>query len=139
MSYATTPRATGGCQCGAVTYRVDGPLRDVTICHCSVCRRLHGAAAAYAACTRDDLTVVDPDGRRTGFTFNTATYEHCGACGGRLFWSRPGLATISIAAGSLDEPSGLVTTHHIWVDSAGDWEHLADGLPAHPEGTPPAG
>ncbi len=133
---ATPPRATGSRLCGAISYRVDGPLRDVTVCHCSVCRRLHGAAAAYAACAREHLTVVDPDGRRTGYVHASATYERCGACGGQLFWSRPGLPTISIAAGSLDMPSGLRTTHHIFTESAADWEHLDDGLPGFPEGTP---
>ncbi len=133
---APPPRATGGCHCGAVTFSVHGPLRDVTVCHCSVCRHLHGGAAAFSACQRDDLVVADPDGQRTGYTFNEATYEHCGRCGGRLFWSRADRPTVSIAAGALDDPTGVVTTHHIYVASAADWEHVDDGLPGYPEATP---
>ncbi len=121
-------RATGGCLCGAVRYRVEGPLRDVHVCHCQVCRRTHGGPAAYSACARDDLTVEDEgqlrwhehDGARRGF---------CAVCGGRLFWSRADRPTISIAAGSLDDPTGLRIATHIHVQSAGDWEGHLEGWP----------
>ena len=47
----------GGCLCGAVRYRVDGPLRPVTVCHCGQCRRTHGHAAAYTAAPKAALTL----------------------------------------------------------------------------------
>ena len=50
-------------------------------------------------------------------------------CGSRLFWDR-GRATISIAAGSVDEPTGLTTSHHIYTASAGDWYDVPPGRPA---------
>lgn len=132
------PDHPGGCLCGAVRYRVTGPLRDVVVCHCSVCRRAHGGAAAYSACAREDLELVDARGLRW--------HEHadsrrafCGECGGRLFWERPGRPTVSIAAGTLDAPTGIATRHHIFAASAADWEHLDDGLPAHPGPMPASG
>ena len=33
----------GACMCGAIRYEIDGPLRDAGNCHCSMCRRAHGA------------------------------------------------------------------------------------------------
>ena len=123
-----TPRATGACLCGGVRYGVLGPLRDVHVCHCSVCRRTHGGPAAYAACDRGHLELVEQaslrwhehDGARRGF---------CADCGGRLFWSRPDRPTISIAAGTLDEPTGLRVVKHIYVSSAGDWEESLEEGP----------
>ncbi|MBT9317995.1 GFA family protein [Leptothoe spongobia] len=39
----------GGCLCGKVRYEVTGRLFDVSHCHCSMCRRQHGAAfSTYA-------------------------------------------------------------------------------------------
>jgi hypothetical protein len=110
----------GGCLCGAVRYRVAGPLREVVVCHCGVCRRTHGGPAPFTASPRerleitlgDDLRWHEHDGARRGF---------CGICGSRLFWDR-GRPTISIAAGSVDEPTGLATGRHIYLESAGDWE-----------------
>jgi hypothetical protein len=121
----------GGCLCGAVRYRVTGPLRNVIVCHCSVCRRTHGAPAAYAACPRDRLEVA-PDSGLRWHEHAAARRGFCAVCGSRLFWDR-GLATISIAAGSLDEPTGLTTSHHIYTASAGDWY---EAPPGHPAGTP---
>jgi len=34
----------GSCLCGEVKYEIDGSLRDVRNCHCSMCRKAHGAA-----------------------------------------------------------------------------------------------
>jgi hypothetical protein len=104
-----------------VHYAVAGPLRNVKVCHCSVCRRTHGGAAAYTACQREQLVLTEQttlrwhehDGARRGF---------CSECGGRLFWSRQDRETISIAAGTLDDPTGLRTLGHIHVPDAADWE-----------------
>jgi hypothetical protein len=127
--------ATGGCLCGAVRYEVRGPLRDVLICHCRECRRWHGHAAAYTAAQRADLVFrrdgalrwIDSPrsdaGARRGF---------CTECGSSLFWDAPGRETVSIAAGSLDETTGLHTTGHWFVSQAADYYELPeDGLPRH--------
>src|SRR4051812_42815359 len=110
MSATTSgvPRATGRCLCGGVRYQVRGRLRDVVVCHCSRCRRTHGHAAAYAACDRsalvldtaDTLRWYRADGRERGF---------CDRCGASLFWRADGSPAVSVAAGTLDPPTGLTT------------------------------
>ncbi len=35
----------GGCQCGAVRYRVTGELGNAGICHCRMCQKASGNAA----------------------------------------------------------------------------------------------
>ena len=37
---------SGGCQCGAVRYRVTGPLIDPSICHCRMCQKAFGSLFA---------------------------------------------------------------------------------------------
>jgi hypothetical protein len=121
-------RATGGCACGAVRYRVHGRLRDVIVCHCGRCRRTHGHVGAYTEVASPDLSLLEDrglgwyvaDGRERGF---------CRECGASLFWRRAGADRTSIAAGTLDEPTGLRTVAHIFVDSKGDYYELGDGLP----------
>jgi hypothetical protein len=120
---------TGGCLCGAVRYEARGPLRDVVNCHCSRCRRTHGHVGAYTETA--ELTLLEDrglawyvaDGRERGF---------CRECGASLFWRREGDATTAIAAGTLDEPTGLRTVAHIYVASKGDYYEIADTLPQHP-------
>jgi hypothetical protein len=45
----------------------------------------------------------------------------CVLCGSSLFWDAPDRETISIAAGTLDEPTGLRTTAQIYAESHGDY------------------
>ena len=55
---------TGGCLCGAVRYEVNGKLRDVLECHCSMCRRVHGHIGAYSAVPKASLEMTDATGLR---------------------------------------------------------------------------
>jgi hypothetical protein len=118
-----------------VRYEVRGPLARIIVCHCSVCRGLHGEAAAYTRCDAEHFVLAERRGL-AAFTHRDATYSFCRECGSQLFWQRRGRPTISIAAGSLTEPTGLDVSHHIWVGSRADWETIPDGLPAYEEGTP---
>jgi hypothetical protein len=130
-----SPPATGGCLCGAVRYEVRGPLRDVLICHCRECRRWHGHVAACTAATRGNLVLVSERGLRwidSPHSDAGARRGFCGECGSSLFWDPPGRDTVSIAAGTLDEPTGLAVSAHWYVEQAGDYYAIdADGLPRH--------
>ena len=123
--------ASGRCLCGAVAYRVKGPLRAVVYCHCKRCRRTHGHFAAYSACARGDLELVE-DRELRWYEIDGARYGFCGHCGARLFWSRRERPTISIAAGTLDEPTWLHATHHIFTADAGDYYEITDELERRP-------
>ena len=118
-------RATGGCLCGSIRYEVAGPLRGVVICHCSRCLRTHGHAAAYSACARDQLVLVrsgglrwyESDGRARGF---------CAECGASVFWRAQGSERISIAAGTLDQPTGLEVVAQVYTRDHADY-YAIDG------------
>jgi hypothetical protein len=127
--------ATGRCLCGAVSYEVRGPLRDVLICHCDECRRWHGHVSASTAARREDLVLHEQRGLRwiqSPRSDARARRGFCGECGSSLFWDPPGRETISIAAGTLDPPTGLRVAGHWFVSQAGDYYQLPqDGLPRH--------
>lgn len=38
----------GSCLCGAVSYKITGSLGVTGHCHCSICRKSHGAAFAMS-------------------------------------------------------------------------------------------
>ena len=57
----------------------------------------------------------------------------CRECGGNLFYRRrnPADGRVSIMAGTLDAPTGLYLTGHIFFDSKSDYYEVADGTPRH--------
>ena len=112
-----------------------GTLRDVLICHCEECRRWHGHVSASTAARREDLVLLEQHGLRwiqSPRSDAGARRGFCGECGSSLFWDAPERPTVSIAAGTLDEPTGLRSAAHWYVSQAGDYYDLpADGLPRH--------
>jgi hypothetical protein len=130
-------RATGRCLCGAVTFEVHGPLRDVVLCHCLECRRWTGSVGAFAATLVEDLVIRETGALRwidSPESARRARRGFCGACGSSLFWQAAGGERVSIAAGTLDGPTGLRVAAHIYTHQAGDWDELPDdGLPRDPE------
>lgn len=122
----------GRCMCGDVTYLVGGPLDDVWNCHCHRCRRWTGH---HMAATRADAQHVVISGAVTWFAPGPGVeYGFCRRCGSSLFWRatlRP--QQLSIAAGTLDQPTGLRTTTAWWTSEHGDYHLPAAGLVEHSE------
>jgi hypothetical protein len=126
----------GACLCGAVRYRAEGPLRDVVVCHCSRCRRSHGHVAAYSECATARLEITDDAGALRWYVADERSRGFCSHCGASLFWRRDDQPErTAIAAGTLDEPTGLRTVAHIYTatpgdyyTSAGEGERFAEGI-----------
>jgi hypothetical protein len=124
---------TGRCLCGAVAYEVRGPVRDVVLCHCSECRRWTGHVGAFAATTCESLVLVEARGLRwapSPASDRRARRGFCAECGSGLFWEPADGDTVSIAAGTIDPPTGLHLAGHWYTHEAGDYYKLPeDGLP----------
>jgi len=116
--------ATGGCLCGGVRYELRTPLRDVWACHCGQCRRTHGHYAAYTNVPRDHFRLAEDRSLRWYASSTEARRGFCNECGASLFWERTNGDTISVSAGTLDPPTGLQITGHIFVADAGDYYHI---------------
>src|SRR3546814_13786187 len=99
-------RATGGCLCGAVRYRVTGPLRDVIDCHCRMCLRTHGHVAAYSATELPNLQLTESRGLKWYRSSEGVRRGFCQECGASQFWHVDQATTISIAAGTIAPPPG---------------------------------
>ena len=124
----TPLRATGRCLCGAVAYELRGPLRDVVVCHCAQCRRTHGGPAGYTRLARSGLTLTEDRGLAWYPSSDRARRGFCRVCGASLFWELAGENEISIAAGTIDPPTGLKTIRHIFVADRGDYYDIPDRL-----------
>ena len=125
----SAPTATGSCLCGAITFRIDGPMRQVVSCHCSQCRKTTGHHVAATAAKKSDVTVTGtPSWYRSS---ELAERGFCPTCGSNLFWrGAEGGVHLSIWAGALDtHPEGLRTVWHIFCADKGRYYEITDGLP----------
>jgi hypothetical protein len=120
---------TGGCLCGAVRYEVAEPVRDVILCHCKMCRKMHGHVGAYTAAPKAALHITESRGLKWFTSSPGIRRGFCAECGGTLLWERVERDIISIAAGTLDSPTGLHTTLQIYTDSAGDYYEIDRSIP----------
>ncbi|MCR9219751.1 MAG: GFA family protein [Alphaproteobacteria bacterium] len=127
-------RRTGGCACGAVRFEVDGPLKQIVACHCTMCRRQTGHFLASTDAWKDQMGLTgeaavvwrrSSEGARRGF---------CGTCGSFLFFDVIGAETISIAAGALDDASGLEIAAHVFTADKGAYYEILDDAPHFPLG-----
>lgn len=125
---------TGRCLCGEVRYAVDGPVRDILVCHCVECVRWAGVPWAAAAARRDEITIAGGELLRwlpSPGSAEQARRGSCSECGSALFWAAPGRDTVSFAAGSLDDPEGLVVAGEIWLEQAPAWDVARTGAPTY--------
>ena len=117
---------TGRCACGAVQYEVSLDLSSVTFCHCSKCRRRHGHVGAYAAVDRLGFRLTEERGLRWYTASPNVRRGFCAECGSSLLWDEDGSEKISICAGTLDAPTGLLPKAHIYLGSKGDYYEVPD-------------
>ncbi len=135
---------TGGCQCGAIRYRLLRAMETLYACHCRDCQKQ--SASAFGLSMLVERNAVAFSGPAPG-TFSTRgdsgrikICAFCCACGTRLFHASGGLPggereVLSIKAGTLDDTSALNPCCHIWTSRAQPWmAALLRGEPCFAEG-----
>lgn len=125
---------TGGCLCGAVRFEIRGPLRPAAACHCTQCRKSSGHFFAATAARDTDLALSEKRGLKWYRSSAKARRGFCAECGSSLFWKADEATQTAIAMGSLDGDAGLELVAHIFVDDAGDYYEIGDGLRQLPQG-----
>lgn len=107
----------GGCQCGAVGYRVEGAPQHTALCHCGDCRKSAGApTVAWAAFAEAQFALEQ--GEVTTFNSSGASRRSfCPKCGTGEFFRNaetlPGI--IDIQPVTPGDPESLAPQVHIQV------------------------
>ena len=114
---------------GAVRYEVNGPLRDVVNCHCSMCQKQHGNFGPHTKARKANITVTKSDGLAWYKTSEIARRGFCRKCGSGLFWEPFDLDATGIVAGTVDAPTALKTIGHIFVGEKSDFYEITDDQP----------
>jgi len=124
----------GSCLCGEVRFEISGALSGASHCHCSMCRKAHGAAfGTYAAARAADFRILSGEDRIVRYRSSAGIVRtFCARCGSTLQWLRESKPEIvDIALGVLDDDPGVRPASHIYVASKAPWHEITDRLPQH--------
>ena len=125
-------RAEGSCLCGDVHFTVELPTRACVHCHCSMCRRNHGAGyVTWFVVPRAQFSYAE--GCAEPLRYDSSEHGHrsfCGRCGTSLFCeSTRHPDEIDIVLACMNGPIDRAPQLHIYWDDRIDWLPADEELP----------
>jgi hypothetical protein len=144
------PVLHGSCLCGGIKFEISGPLVGPSNCHCTMCRKQHGAAfRSRARAEKSDFKWAQGEELVTFYESTRGCFRgFCRVCGSPVA-NRPGpnykpaLANPAIASelgiplGVLDDDPGIRPDQHIFVANKAPWFEITDNLPQYADMPPP--
>ncbi|MBL4916566.1 GFA family protein [Szabonella alba] len=114
---------SGHCLCGAVRITVAERPEKLGVCHCSSCRRWNGSASVAFGVSEDALTIEGAENVAAYRSSDWAERCFCRICGSSLWYHLTipdEVLTHFIAAGLLDDLSGMTIEHELFYDKKPD-------------------
>ncbi|WP_218109892.1 GFA family protein [Oligoflexus tunisiensis] len=124
----------GSCLCEGIRFELRMPSKWVAHCHCSLCRRAHGAPFVTWVGVKADQFRITAGTELIGTYHSTpgASRRFCKTCGSPLFFeSQNWPDEVHIAVAHLKDPLDKAPQAHVHYDSKADWIVVKDGLPLH--------
>ena len=124
----------GGCLCGAVRYRLHGPLKQLSDCHCLDCRRASAAPfVTWGTVNRDNIEIVSGEVKRVHYADRLRSFAGC--CGTPLFFQDSDDSEwIDVTIASLDHPEIHAPQVTIWTEDRLPWIPLDSSRPSFARG-----
>jgi len=125
---------TGRCQCGTVKYQVQGELKDFSHCHCSICRKIAGAAfVTWGGVARDEFSYESGADNVGIYSFSEkADSLFCKTCSSTILVDfKPEADMLYITLGTVDGDIDCPDGFHEFVGSKAPWYEICDDLPQY--------
>ena len=122
----------GSCLCGGIRYEVHGFIGAMSHCHCTMCRKAHGAAfGTYAPVPWQAFKLLAGEDLLQHYrSSDHVTRTFCAKCGSTLQYvpdDRPGFG---LAVATLDDDPGAKVALQIWVKDKAPWWELSEDPPS---------
>ena len=122
----------GSCLCEAVRFEIELPTSVCGHCHCSVCRRNHGASyVTWIGVPRTQLRMLAGEEVLTRFASSPhGVRSFCSRCGTSIFCELDhDPDTIDIPLAIMDGEIDRAPQAHIYFDDRASWVAVGDALP----------
>ncbi|PSJ49988.1 GFA family protein [Kumtagia ephedrae] len=127
MSLDNLPLYAGGCQCGAVRFRVEGALGDASVCHCRMCQKAAGNFYLPLVSVRGAKLTWTRGAPKKFRSSNYASRGFCGDCGTPLSYEAPDGVALAIAA--FDKPEEIAPKMQWGTEAKLPYVDAVPGLP----------
>lgn len=128
MSLDNRPVYSGGCQCGALRFRIERALGDASVCHCRMCQKAVGGFYAPLVSVRAaDLVWTRGEPKRFQSS-NHGRRGFCAACGTPLTYEAPDGVALTI--GSFDQAESIAPAIQWGVEAKLPYVDTVPTLPA---------
>jgi hypothetical protein len=123
----------GSCLCGTVRYEIDGPFTMMMHCHCSMCRKHHGAPfATFAAASIGGFRYLRGESAVGAYASSPGGKRFfCTVCGSVAPTLMPDVGLAIVPAGTLEGDPGIRPQAHMFAGSKAPWHVITDSLPQH--------
>jgi len=120
---------TGGCQCGAVRYRVTSAPVGVHVCHCRMCQKaVGGPFAVICPVTKADFTITRGE-MHYFWSSDIARRGFCATCGTPMTFEYPHVADLGLLVGTFDHPEQVPPIIQYGNESRLPWYRDLGALP----------
>lgn len=114
----------GGCLCGNIRYRVEGPVSNPHTCSCRQCQRQSGSLTqVWVMLQKSQIAWVGPGSEpRTWRSSATSSRMFCAVCGSSIGVMNDG-PTVALTVGTFDSPARkeFAPVSHSFVDRRPEW------------------
>jgi hypothetical protein len=128
------PPFAGGCQCGAVRYRLTAVPNGASVCHCRMCQKAGGAPFMVFTGVKNENLVVTRGAPTKFSSSEIAERGFCAACGTPLTYQMKGSKRISVTIGSLDDPAAFRPDQQLGIEARLPWLASIGALPERTTG-----
>jgi hypothetical protein len=128
----------GSCLCGQVRFELEGVPQFINHCHCSMCRKAHGAAfGSFLHADGSGFRWLAGQARVTNYPSSPGNVRaFCSVCGSNVPVLEDEGEHVIIPAGSLDDDPMVRPVVHIHTASRAPWYEITDALPQFAEFPP---
>jgi len=134
--YSMSQVYKASCLCGAVHLTVDGFSAQAAHCHCSMCRKFHGAAFGTLVGVTGIKWLTGLDSLQEFTASNGTIRTFCHVCGSSIGFRGKGapFTDVELAISLFDEEIPVQIDANIYTDSQANWCELNDKLTCFTKG-----
>lgn len=128
----TARPVSGACLCGTVRFTITPPTLFCAHCHCTQCRRAHGAAfVTWVGVLKEQFAITAGGDQLSQYRSSPqGTRSFCRVCGSSLFFAsleHPDRVDVVLAnlQGGVDRGPEM----HVFFDDRAPWVAVGDALP----------